>query len=45
MLTHIGQHFCHKSDLDESSGQIIDAILTGFAFRIYLVFPQLGTNN
>ena len=43
-LTNVGHRVGHQSGLDESSGQIPAAILNVFAFRVYLVFSNIGKN-
>ena len=45
MLTNIGYRFVHQSGLDESSGRKSTTFLHGFAFRVYLMFSEIGKNT
>ena len=40
-MTNIGHRFGHQLGLYESAGQIIVAVLNGFAFRVDVVFQQI----
>ena len=45
ILTNIGHRFVHQTGLDESSGQKSTIFPYRIAFRVYLMFSNIGQNT
>ena len=45
ILTNLGHRFVHQSGQDESSGRNSTFFGNRIAFRVYVVYSQIGTNT